>query len=113
MEFSLGEGLIGQSALEKKRIVIKNVPKDYIKINSALGEAVPANIVVLPVLFEGELRAGIELASFQPLSATHIDFLDQLAESIGIVLNTNDANRRTDDLIKQDNSLATELQRKQ
>src|SRR5438309_4097698 len=113
MEFSLGEGLIGQCALEKKRIVIKNVPKDYIKINSALGEAVPANIVVLPVLFEGEVRAVIELASFQPLSATHIDFLDQLAESIGIVLNTIEANSRTEDLLKQSQSLATELQRQQ
>ena len=113
MEFSLGEGLIGQCALEKKRIVIKNVPKDYIKINSALGEAVPANIVVLPVLFEGEVRAVIELASFQPLSATHIDFLDQLAESIGIVLNTIEANSRTEDLLKQSQSLATELQSQQ
>src|SRR5438876_840727 len=113
MEFSLGEGLIGQCALEKKRIVIKNVPKDYIKINSALGEAVPANIVVLPVLFEGEVRAVIELASFQPLSATHIDFLDQLAESIGIVLNTIEANSRTEALLKQSQSLATELQSQQ
>src|SRR5205085_2554953 len=113
MEFSLGEGLIGQCALKKKRIVIKNVPKDYIKINSALGEAVPANIVVLPVLFEGEVRAVIELASFQPLSATHIDFLDQLAESIGIVLNTIEANSRTEDLLKQSQSLATELQSQQ
>src|SRR5205809_178882 len=82
MEFVLGEGLIGQCALEKKRIVVRNVPKDYIKINSALGESVPANIIVLPVLFEGDVRAVIELASFEPFSATHIDFLDQLAESI-------------------------------
>src|SRR5256885_1118379 len=85
MEFTLGEGLIGQCALEKKRIVITEVPKDYIKISSALGESTPANIVVLPVLFEGDVRAVIELASFQPFSLTHLDFLDQLAESIGIV----------------------------
>jgi len=113
MEFVLGEGLVGQCALEKKRIVLKNVPKDYIKINSALGESVPANIVVLPVLFEGEVRAVIELASFEPFSATHIDFLDQLAESIGIVLNTIDANSRTEDLLTQSQSLATELQSQQ
>jgi len=113
MEFGLGEGLIGQCALEKKRIVITEVPRDYIKISSALGEATPANIIVLPVLFEGEVRAVIELASFQPFSLTHIDFLDQLAESIGIVLNTIEANSRTEDLLKQSQSLATELQSQQ
>jgi HAMP domain-containing protein/signal transduction histidine kinase/DNA-binding response OmpR family regulator len=113
MEFNLGEGLVGQCALEKKRIVIKHVPRDYIKINSALGESVPANIVVLPVLFEGEVRAVIELASLEPFSPTHIDFLDQLAESIGIVLNTIEANSRTEDLLTQSQSLATELQSQQ
>ncbi len=113
MEFNLGEGLVGQCALEKKRIVVTNVPRDYIKINSALGEAPPVNIVVLPVLFEGEVRAVIELASFQAFSPTHIDFLDQLAESIGIVLNTIEANTRTEDLLKQSQSLATELQSQQ
>jgi len=112
-EFRLGEGLIGQCALEKKRIVVTNVPKDYIKINSALGESTPANIIVLPVLFEGEVRAVIELASFDAFSPTHIDFLDQLAESIGIVLNTIDANTRTENLLEQSQSLATELQSQQ
>jgi HAMP domain-containing protein/signal transduction histidine kinase/DNA-binding response OmpR family regulator len=113
MEFALGEGLIGECALEKKRIVVTDVPKDYIKINSALGEAAPANIVVLPVLFEGDLRAVVELASFQPFSLTHLDFLDQLAESIGIVLNTIEANSRTEDLLTQSQSLAAELQSQQ
>ncbi|HKC20435.1 MAG TPA: response regulator, partial [Candidatus Dormibacteraeota bacterium] len=113
MEFAFGEGLVGQCALEKKRIVVTNVPKDYIRITSALGDAPPFNIVVLPVLFEGEVRAVIELASFQPFNQTHIDFLDQLAESIGIVLNTIEANSRTEDLLKQSQSLATELQSQQ
>src|SRR5947207_7486063 len=113
MEVGLGVVLIGQGALEKKRIVITDVPPDYIKISSALGEATPVNIVVLPVLFEGEVRAVIELASFQPFSLTHIDFLDQLAESIGIVLNTIEANSRTEDLLTQSQSLATELQVRQ
>ncbi|HET9781004.1 MAG TPA: response regulator, partial [Candidatus Dormibacteraeota bacterium] len=113
MEFAIGEGLVGQCALEKKRIVVTNVPKDYIRISSALGDAPPVNIVVLPVLFEGEVRAVVELASFQPFSQTHIDFLDQLAESIGIVLNTIEANSRTEDLLKQSQSLATELQSQQ
>src|SRR5205814_5324729 len=98
---------------EKKRIVVTNVPRDYIKISSALGESGPVNIIVLPVLFEGEVRAVVELASFQPFSPTHIDFLDQLAESIGIVVNTIEANSRTEDLLKQSQSLATELQSQQ
>jgi signal transduction histidine kinase/DNA-binding response OmpR family regulator len=113
MEFALGEGLVGQCALEKKRIVVTEVPGDYIKISSALGESAPANLIVLPVLFEGDMRAVIELASFQPFSLTHIDFLDQLAESIGIVLNTIEANSRTEDLLTQSQSLATELQSQQ
>ena len=111
--FHLGEGLVGQCALEKHRIVVTHVPGDYIRINSALGEATPANIVVLPVLFEGEVRAVIELASFRPFSTTHMDFLDQLMESIGIVLNTIEANSRTEDLLKQSQSLANELQSQQ
>jgi signal transduction histidine kinase/HAMP domain-containing protein/DNA-binding response OmpR family regulator len=112
-EFHLGEGLVGQCALEKRRIVVTEVPTDYIRINSALGEGTPANIVVLPVLFEGDVRAVIELASFKPFSPTHMDFLDQLMESIGIVLNTIEANSRTEDLLKQSQSLANELQSQQ
>jgi signal transduction histidine kinase/DNA-binding response OmpR family regulator len=112
-EFHLGEGLVGQCALEKHRIVVTQVPADYIRINSGLGESTPANIVVLPVLFEGDVRAVIELASFRPFSLTHMDFLDQLMESIGIVLNTIEANSRTEDLLKQSQSLANELQSQQ
>src|SRR5467141_2111368 len=97
-QFRLGEGLVGQCALEKRRILVSDVPADYVRISSGLGEAKPLNIIVLPVLFEGEVRAVIELASFQKFSPTHQDFLDQLMESIGIVLNTMDANSRTEEL---------------
>jgi len=109
-QFRFGEGLIGQAALESRRILITDVPGDYIKINSALGEAPPINIVVLPALFEGETRAVIELASFEPFSETQLTFLDQLTESIGIVLNTLAANLRTEELLKQSQALTTELQ---
>src|SRR6202521_5825457 len=112
-EFRLGEGLVGQCALEKRRLLLTDVPPDYVRINSGLGEAKPMNIIVLPVLFEGDTRAVIELASFQRFSAIHQDFLDQLTESIGIVLNTIDANSRTEDLLKQSQSLANELQSQQ
>src|SRR5215210_835409 len=82
-QFQVGEGLVGQCALEKERILISDVPGDYVRINSGLGEAAPLNIVVLPVLFEGQVKAVIELASFHTFSETHIAFLDQLTESIG------------------------------
>ncbi|HZS45142.1 MAG TPA: HAMP domain-containing protein [Blastocatellia bacterium] len=109
-EFKLGEGLVGQCALEKDRILITNVPSDYIKVNSGLGEASPMNIVVLPVLFEGQVKAVIELASFHRFNEIHLGFLDQLTESIGIVLNTIEANMRTEELLKQSQSLTQELQ---
>jgi HAMP domain-containing protein/signal transduction histidine kinase/CheY-like chemotaxis protein len=110
-EFSLGEGLVGQCAFEKKRILLSNVPKNYIKIGSGLGKASPANLIVLPVLFEKEIKAVIELASFDNFSETHLDFLSQLTESIGIVLNTIEANSRTEGLLEQSQSLAEELRR--
>src|ERR1700674_207261 len=113
MEFRLGEGLVGQCALEKRRILLTEVPADYVRISSGLGEAKPLNIVVLPVLFEGDIRAVIELASFQRFSPIHKDFLDQLTESIGIVLNTIEANSRTEELLKQSQWLANELQSQQ
>ncbi|MDQ6787349.1 MAG: HAMP domain-containing protein [Acidobacteriota bacterium] len=109
-EFRLGESLVGQCALEKERILVTNVPPDYVKINSGLGEAAPMNIVVLPVLFEGQVKAVIELASFNSFSENQFGFLDQLTESIGIVINTIEANMRTEELLKQSQSLAQELQ---
>ncbi|MEJ7847529.1 MAG: HAMP domain-containing protein [Pyrinomonadaceae bacterium] len=109
-QFNLGESIVGQCALEKERILIKNVPSEYVKVNSGLGEAPPTNIVVLPVLFEGQVKAVIELASFHPFNEIHFGFLDQLTESIGIVINTIEANMRTEELLKQSQSLAQELQ---
>src|SRR6185295_3627830 len=107
--FRPGEGLIGQCALEKKTILLSRVPSDYIQINSGLGEAPPLTIIVLPVLFEGEVKAVIELASFQTFSAIHQLFLDQLTESIGVVLNMISANMRTEELLLQSQGLTQEL----
>jgi HAMP domain-containing protein/signal transduction histidine kinase/CheY-like chemotaxis protein len=111
--FKLGEGLVGQCALEKEKILLVNAPKDYITITSGLGEAPPVNIIVMPVLFEGQVKAILELASFERFSPAHQAFLDQLTESIGIVLNTIEANMRTENLLKQSQSLAHELQAQQ
>ena len=110
-EYALGQGLVGQCAVEKERILLTNVPKNYIKISSGLGKASPVNLIVLPVLFETEIKAVIELASFDTFSETHLDFLGQLTESIGIVLNTIEANSRTEGLLEQSTSLADELRR--
>jgi HAMP domain-containing protein/CheY-like chemotaxis protein/signal transduction histidine kinase len=112
-EFHAGEGLVGQCTLERERILVTNVPDNYVHISSGLGEAPPNNIVVLPVLFEGEAKAVIELSTFHTFSDTHLTFLDQLTESIGIVLNTIEANTRTEDLLQQSQSLAAELQSQQ
>ena len=111
--FALGEGLVGQAALERKPIVITQAPDDYIKISSGLGEAAPTNIVVLPVVFEDQVLAVIELASFRPFSETNQSFLEQLTETIGVVLNTIVANMRTEELLEQSQSLAQELQSQQ
>ncbi|MDP9334652.1 MAG: ATP-binding protein [Actinomycetota bacterium] len=111
--FRVGEGLVGQCAKEKKRILLTEVPGDYVRINSGLGASPPLNIIVLPVLFEGAVRAVVELASFSSFSVTHQAFLDQLPESIGLVLNTIEANTLTENLLRQSQSLAEELRSQQ
>ncbi|HZZ26575.1 MAG TPA: HAMP domain-containing protein, partial [Pirellulales bacterium] len=109
----LGQGLVGQCALEKQKILLSHVPSDYVRISSGLGSGPPASMIVLPVVFEGQVKAVLELASFERFNPTHQAFLDQLTESIGIVLNTIEANMRTEDLLKQSQSLAQELQSRQ
>ena len=109
----IGQGLVGQCAQEKQRILTTNVPAGYVRINSSLGGASPVSIVVLPVLFEGDVRAAIELASFSQFSDVHLEFLDKLTQSIGIVLNTIAATMRTEQLLQQSQALAEELQSQQ
>ena len=111
--YQLGEGLVGQCALEKQKIVLTNVPDDYIQISSGLGEAKPKNIIVLPVLFESEITAVIELASFQEFETVHITLLDELCETLGAVLNAIASDIRTVELLKQSQALAELLQNQQ
>ncbi|MGE5181518.1 MAG: HAMP domain-containing protein [Acidobacteriota bacterium] len=108
-----GQGLVGQAALEGKRIVVNTVPSDYIQITSALGEAPPHSIVVVPILFEGEVKGVIELASFEKFSNIQLAFLDQMLESLGIVIATIEATMRTDELLRQSQSLTEELRSQQ
>jgi CheY-like chemotaxis protein/HAMP domain-containing protein/GAF domain-containing protein len=109
----VGQGLVGQCALEKQRILLTKVPRNYARVHSSLGSGLPRNIVVFPVLFEGETKAVIELASLQPFTATHLAFLEQLTQSIGAVLNTIEATMRTENLLQQSQQLTTELQVRQ
>ncbi|MDP2316493.1 MAG: HAMP domain-containing protein [Pseudomonadota bacterium] len=111
--FLPGEGLVGQCALEKERILITDVPPDYVQVSSGLGASAPANLVVLPVIFEGKVMAVVELASFSRFSDIHQTFLDQLTENLGIVLNTLAANMRTEELLKQSQTLTLTLQTQQ
>jgi signal transduction histidine kinase/CheY-like chemotaxis protein len=109
-QFKVGEGIVGQSALEQKQILITQAPSDYIRIASGLGESAPINIIVIPVVFEDNVLAVIELASFKPFSAVGQDFLEQLTETLGIVLNTISQTMLTEELLGQSQSLAAELQ---
>ncbi len=111
--FKLGEGLIGQAALEKKRILLTDVPSDYVQISSGLGKATPLNVAVVPVLFEDELQAIIELASFNRFSEIQLTFLEQLAETLGIVLSNIATSVRTEHLLLESQSMSEELQTQQ
>ncbi|MDB5953803.1 response regulator, partial [Ramlibacter sp.] len=112
-EVDLGQGLVGQAAFDKKKIVLTSSFPETLKIASGLTETQPLNVLVLPIIFEGQVRGVIELASIERFNPTHQAFLDQLTESIGIVINTIEANMRTEDLLAQSQSLAQELQSRQ
>ena len=109
----LGEGLVGQCAVEKKRILLTDVPPDFISISSSLGEARQVSIIVLPVLFEGQTKAVIELATLQHFDAGSLAFLDLLTQSIGAVFNTIEATMRTEGLLTQSQQLTVALQSRQ
>ncbi|MBD2022013.1 response regulator [Leptolyngbya sp. FACHB-36] len=112
-QFQLGEGLVGQCALEKQRILLTDVPGDYIRIQSGLGSAPPLNIVVLPVLFEQQVVAVIEFASLDAFSDQHLLLLDRVSNTLGVVLNSIAANSLTSELLQQSQALTEELQAQQ
>jgi signal transduction histidine kinase/HAMP domain-containing protein len=100
-QFALGDGLVGQCALEKKPILVTDVPDGYVEITSGIGAAKPRNILVLPVLFEGTVRGVVELGSFQQFNPIHLTFLEQLTQSIGVVFNMISASMRTEELLAE------------
>ncbi|AJC55596.1 sensor histidine kinase/response regulator [Streptomyces sp. 769] len=107
--FRPGETLIGTAAEEGRTILVENVPSGYLKIASGLGEAPPANIIVLPVLFEDKVLGVIELASFQPFTQIQKDFLSQIAEMIATSVNTISVNTKTEVLLGQSQELTEQL----
>ena len=109
----LGEGLIGQCAIDKRRMLITEMPDSTVPISSALFKVMPRNNIVLPVLFESQVKAVIELASVHEFTALQTMFLEQLTTSIGIVLNSIEATMQTEGLLKQSQQLAGELQAQQ
>ena len=108
-----GEGLIGQCAMDKRQRLVSDIPTDTAPINSALLRVVPKNLVVLPVLFENQVKAVIELSSISSFTTSQMTFLEQLTDSIGIVLNSIEATMQTEGLLKQSQQLAGELQTQQ
>ena len=108
-----GEGLIGQCAMDKRPRVVSDIPADTDPINSALLRVIPKNLVVLPVLFENQVKAVIELSSVSSFTTSQMTFLEQLTDSIGIVLNSIEATMQTEGLLKQSQQLAGELQTQQ
>jgi HAMP domain-containing protein/CheY-like chemotaxis protein len=111
--YALGAGLVGQCALDRQRILLADIPPDSIRIRSGLMEATPRNVIALPVLYEGNAKAVVELASLSEFTAPHVAFLEQLTGSIGVVLNTIEATMRTEGLLTQSQQLAAELQTQQ
>ncbi|MEO8358587.1 MAG: HAMP domain-containing protein [Vicinamibacteria bacterium] len=109
----IGEGLLGQCAAEKQRLYISDVPHSSALVRTGMVEAVPKDVIILPVLFEGEVKAVIELAALNAFTPSHLGFLEQLTDSIGIVLNSIEATMKTEGLLTQSQQLAGELQTQQ
>ena len=113
LDVALGEGFVGQCALDRRRILVTNIPGDTVPIGAALFHALPRSVVVFPIIFEGEIRAVLGLASLQEFAPAHLTFLDQLTASVGIVFNSIEATMQTEGLLKQSQQLASELQFRQ
>ncbi len=111
--YALGEGIVGQAAADRQRLLLEDIPEDLIHVRGGLVNSRPRNVIALPVLYEGEVKAVIELASTHQFTTSQLAFLEQLTGSIGVVLNTIEATMRTEGLLKQSQQLAGELQTQQ
>ncbi|TAH38144.1 MAG: response regulator [Planctomycetota bacterium] len=112
-QVALGQGFIGQCAMDKRRILVTNIPADSVPVSTVLLQVLPRSVVVLPVQFEGQIKAVLALASLNDFSRSHLAFLEQLTTSIGIVFNSIEAMMQTEGFLKQSQQLAAELQAQQ
>ena len=108
--FRLGEGLVGQAALEQESLLFNDVPEDYIKVSSGLGETVPRQILVAPFMYEGDVKGAIELATLKEFTAIHQDFLRQACENIAIAVNSAQTRMKMHELLEATQQQAKELQ---
>jgi CheY-like chemotaxis protein len=109
-QFKIGEGLVGQAALEKKPIALSEVPDDYIRVTSGLGESVPRHIVALPFIYEGQVLGVIELAMLTDFTDTQLEFMSRAVENIAIAFNTAYARQRMQELLQESQQKSEELQ---
>ena len=107
---NIGEGLVGQCALEKHTIIVSDIPEDYIKVNSAVGEASPRNIIVVPCVFNGEVKCIVEIGSFGEFTDDQVEFLEMAGESIAIAINSAEARTKMADLLSKTMQQSEELQ---
>ncbi len=112
-EIALGEGFIGQCALDQRRIMLTNVPEDTVAVGPVFFNALPRSVAVFPVVFEGRIKAVLALASLNEFDFSHLAFLEQLTANIGIVLNSIEVTMQTEALLRQSQELAAELQAQQ
>lgn len=112
-DFASGQGLVGQCVVEKKRILVSDLPDDYARIVSGTGEAPPRHLCIMPVIFEHEVRAVVEQASFSPFTALQLQFFEQAADNLGIILNAIEIGQQTEQLLRQEQALTEELQTQQ
>ncbi len=101
-EFKVGEGLVGQVVLEKERIIVSDIPEDYINVQSGLGESVPQNLLVMPFLYENTVKGVIEIGSFQPITDIQLELLEQIMPNIGIAINTAESRTKMQSLLQKD-----------
>ncbi len=113
VQYQLGQSLIGQAAKSKRSVFVSDLPADYVKISSGLGEATPAHLAILPILFEDKVLGVIELASFSEFTAVQRTLLEQVTETLGVSVNSIIANSRTDALLEESQRLMSELQAQQ
>lgn len=108
--YYFGEGLVGQCAIERRTILLDNVPENYIKIGSGIGNGSPKNVIILPVQFEGDVLAVLEIASFDSFSPSQLKLLEEVNNNIGITLNSISNRMRAERLLQESQSLTEELQ---